>query len=322
MKFDVIRAVEACYAGGSDRAWLGGLLDALEPIGAGSGSFGQVYRLRPDGSRVIEVEAAAGAFPVGTLRWLNEESDRFAQSAPPEIARQLWASIAPVEYAMKRAVRIGPPLLGHQRSLLQRLGLSDALGISVGEPGGTTVLLSSGIPEGGARPPARTLRQLARFSAHLGSGLRLRRALHGVSSEEERGRPAAAVLDTARRAVDRVGPEDARGAMRRSDTDEALRLWQGLVDGTWSLVDQCDSGGKRYVLARRNALGVRDPKALTSRQRSVLALAATGHQNKFIGYLLGLSTSAVSSHLAAAQRKLGLASRAELIQRFGPILSA
>ena len=39
-----------------------------------------------------------------------------------------------------------------------------------------------------------------------------------------------------------------------------------------------------------------------------------GHQNKFIGCLLGLSAGTVAGHLQSAQRKLGLASRAELIR--------
>ena len=112
----------------------------------------------------------------------------------------------------------------------------------------------------------------------------------------------------------------ARGALRRADPEEALGLWRGLVDGTWSLVDHCDSDGKRYVLARRNEPGVRDPKALTQRERSVAAFAAMGHQDKFIGYLLGISAGTVSEHLQSARRKLGLTSRAELIRRFACLL--
>jgi DNA-binding NarL/FixJ family response regulator len=112
--------------------------------------------------------------------------------------------------------------------------------------------------------------------------------------------------------------ENARGRLRRSDPDEALLLWQGLVDGTWSLVDQHESDGKRYLLARRNAPDVRDPLALTPRERVVLAFAAMGHQNKFIAYLLGLPVSKVAGHLAGARRKLRVTSRAELIRCFTP----
>jgi DNA-binding CsgD family transcriptional regulator len=89
------------------------------------------------------------------------------------------------------------------------------------------------------------------------------------------------------------------------------------VDGTWSLVDHVESDGRRWVLARRNAPGARDPKALSPRERDVLALAALGHSNKYVGYLLGLAPSTVAGHLAAAQRKLRLRSRSELIAMFG-----
>jgi DNA-binding CsgD family transcriptional regulator len=94
--------------------------------------------------------------------------------------------------------------------------------------------------------------------------------------------------------------------------------WMAMASG-W---DQCDSDGKRYVLARRNAPDVRDPKALTGRERTVLAFAAMGHQDKCIGYLLGLAPSTISGHLRSAQRKLGLASRADLIRRFAPLVQA
>lgn len=65
---------------------------------------------------------------------------------------------------------------------------------------------------------------------------------------------------------------------------------------------------------------MRDLKALTQRERSVLAFASMGHQNKFIAYLLGLSAGTVAAHLRSAQRKLGLASRAELIGSFASLV--
>jgi DNA-binding NarL/FixJ family response regulator len=64
---------------------------------------------------------------------------------------------------------------------------------------------------------------------------------------------------------------------------------------------------------------VHEPTALTRHERSALAFAAMGHQNKYIGYLLGLSPSSVSSLLHSAQRKLGLASRATLIRTFAGV---
>jgi DNA-binding CsgD family transcriptional regulator len=131
---------------------------------------------------------------------------------------------------------------------------------------------------------------------------------------EAKGRGARASLGEAVRLM-----EKARGGLRRAAPDEALRLWQGLVDGTWSLVEHHEADGKRYLLARRNHPGVREPTALTRQERSVLAFAAMGHQNKYIGYLLGISPSSVSVLLHSAQRKLGLASRATLIRTFAAV---
>jgi DNA-binding CsgD family transcriptional regulator len=62
--------------------------------------------------------------------------------------------------------------------------------------------------------------------------------------------------------------------------------------------------------------------ALTRNERSVLAFAAMGHQNKYIAYLLGFSPSAVTSHLRSAQRKLGLSSRGDLIRTFARVVLA
>ncbi len=189
--------------------------------------------------------------------------------------------------------------------------------------------------------PPRIVHRLRSVAAHLTSGVRLRRAL-GTAGAEAAGAAGAqpeAVLDPAGHALDASGPardrgaraslgeavrlmEKARGRLRRADPDEALQLWRGLVDGTWSLVEHHDTDGKRYLLARRNQPGVREPTALTRNERSVLAFAAMGHQNKYIAYLLGLSPSAVASHLRSAQRKLGLSSRGDLIRTFAPVVLA
>jgi len=40
----------------------------------------------------------------------------------------------------------------------------------------------------------------------------------------------------------------ARGALRKRDPEEALRLWQGLIRGRWTLIDWFDTDGRRFVL--------------------------------------------------------------------------
>jgi DNA-binding CsgD family transcriptional regulator len=113
------------------------------------------------------------------------------------------------------------------------------------------------------------------------------------------------------RAIDR-----ARGRMRRADPDEALAIWKGLVDGEWSLVDHIDSDGKRYVFAKRNAPEVRPWSDLTPSERQVLAYAAEGQPHKVIAYELGMTVPTVSTRLRTAARKVGAASRIELVSAY------
>jgi DNA-binding CsgD family transcriptional regulator len=120
----------------------------------------------------------------------------------------------------------------------------------------------------------------------------------------------AALRDAARR-IDRARSK-ARG-----DPSEALTLWQGLVAGRWSLVDRFETDGRRYVIARENQPHVGDPRALSLRERQVLAYSLLGHPLKLIAYELGLSVSAVSQERRRALRKLGAKSIAEAARLVG-----
>ncbi len=333
MNFDVVRAVEVCYAtAADDGGWLDGLLDALRPHGE-PGILAEIWGIGRDGNRVIESEAASGAIQATELG----EVVRLVGALPGEALRGLFAPTPPAEYSLNRIARASPELAAEVRSVYRRHHVDDLVAIIASEPDARMVVVAAAAPEGLPRLPARTLHQLALVAAHLNSGLRLRSRVFGSSSESTEHATADAVLDPGGHVIDALGPaqprqarqsladavrrmDRARGALRRTDPDEALALWRGLVDGTWSLVDHCDSDGKRYVLARRNEPGIRDPKALTQRERSVAAFAAMGHQDKFIGYLLGISAGTVSEHLKSARRKLGLSSRAELIRMFAQLI--
>ncbi|HEY6462707.1 MAG TPA: helix-turn-helix transcriptional regulator, partial [Polyangiaceae bacterium] len=108
----------------------------------------------------------------------------------------------------------------------------------------------------------------------------------------------------------------ARGRLRRVEPERALSLWKGLVAGTWSLVDQVDHDGRRFVVAKRNPIERRAWETLTARETQVLACAAEGHALKMIAYQLGISTSTAATDLACARRKLGFASRLELVAAY------
>lgn len=113
--------------------------------------------------------------------------------------------------------------------------------------------------------------------------------------------------------------DQARGPLRHSDPEEALRLWRGLVRGKWSLVDWFDVDGRRFILARPNAPTITDPRGLTEREAQVATYAAAGESNKIIGYRLGLSSSYVSRLLGKAMRKLGVKTQAQLVLKLGGV---
>jgi DNA-binding NarL/FixJ family response regulator len=97
----------------------------------------------------------------------------------------------------------------------------------------------------------------------------------------------------------------------RTSMGEADAFWRELLAGRWSVIDRFDARGPCLVVVRcRDA---RPPRRLTQREQDVIVLAAGGESNKVIAYELGLTVGSVSSYLAAAMRKLGVVSRAELV---------
>jgi len=65
-----------------------------------------------------------------------------------------------------------------------------------------------------------------------------------------------------------------------------------------------------YQLNKQNKSGM----LLTAREQNVVQLIAEGHTNKAIGSMLKLSVKTVETHRAAAMRKLGMSSTAELVR--------
>jgi len=259
----------------------------------------------------------------------RETTRRLLGEAPPALVRALRGSSPPAGLFSQRLPELGQIAASFVGGLFGAVDVEDLLVVLAAEPRGQGAIVAMPVRRG-ARFAPRTVQQLGWISAHVLSGQRLRRiAQERVLSADAvldsagvvhhargvaRSREARGKLVRAVRSVDR-----ARGRLRWRDPDGALQLWKGLVDGTWSLVDHEDTDGRRWVLARRNAPEVRDPKALNPRERQVLSFAVRGHSNKYIGYLLGLAPSTVATHLQSVQRKLTVSSRRELIQVFGAL---
>ena len=103
-----------------------------------------------------------------------------------------------------------------------------------------------------------------------------------------------------------------RARLRSTPEDEALDLWKCLFSGEYSVVDRFDTDGKRLFIAKKNVPVARGPRALSERERQVLALVSVGHSDKSAAYELGIAEGTVAGHLHAGLKKLGLSSTADL----------
>lgn len=106
----------------------------------------------------------------------------------------------------------------------------------------------------------------------------------------------------------------AHDANEAHDAGEAATVWDGLMSGHWSLVGRFDRDGKRHLLLRRNRAAERAPVTLTPHEASVVDYAVLGHSNKRMAYELGISQPNVSECLRRACAKLGVGTRAGLME--------
>jgi DNA-binding NarL/FixJ family response regulator len=81
----------------------------------------------------------------------------------------------------------------------------------------------------------------------------------------------------------------------------------------WTLLDQFERDGKRYLIAVREEPASDGLALLSSRERQVVTYAARGMPNKVVGSELGIATSTVGVLLSRARAKLGARSRRELL---------
>ena len=333
---NVIDLIEAAYdLEKTDSEWLPNLVEVGRPVfDHGLGVFGFEF-LRPIGAgggdstvRGMEMRSMPADFEEKFAAARKVLSPEFVRSVTPPGYAGTWSEIAASH----------PDEFGR---LVNALGFSDFLGILAVDPNGIGVDISAPLPDTlRLTPKARERWQMV--GAHIAAGYRLRRALaqavaepvqdpthlphdaeaifdaNGFGVVEAAGRarmPSAAdVLRRAARRVDRL-----RGRLRQDDPARALAAWHALVSGRWSVVDWFDTDRRRFVLAIPNPPKVGDPRGLNEQECQVVAYAVLGESNKLIAYRLGLSQGRVSGMLRSAIQKLGLKSRAQLVQKLGPL---
>lgn len=331
MRTDIIHIIEAAYRlePADDAAWLTELLTRARPAldqGLGMFAYHADFTNVPHGSRPIALGCPEG--------W-HQMFDAFTHHITPELRNRL-AAVSPSVTTLRH--HLGKELFASLPPSFLRvarlLGVRDLLGIRALDPTTRGLIICALLPR--QRGPLRPL--IATWSCitvHLAAGYQLRRRM----AQQNRVRPdwshaADAILDPEGKkvvhadneAVSRDAREEllvaarrmdrARGSMRRTAPEEAVALWLGMVAGRWSLVEQEERGGRRYLLALRNDVRTPAQSALSQRERQVLRSAALGHPNKLIADELGIASSTVSVLLARAQTKLGASSRNEMLALF------
>lgn len=307
----------------SPDVWLSNMLAAGLPLlDSGCGVVGVEYvRKEPDAIDVCSVCALTGpnSFAV--------HKDEMMATAPPGMVDALTQP--GIVATMSEVVEGVDGGLAHWQRHFS--WMQDALGVTALDPNGMGIVIVAGRPNV-TRLPRQTRHRWRRLSVHVSAGHRIRRGLDGPNesqlplngeavldprsfqvTEATRDAQPASARDRLRAAAKRI--DRARGQLRRTDPDEALDIWLGLVNGRWSLVDWFDSDGRRFIVARPNPPEIPDPRALTRRERQVATYASFGESGRLIAYRLGIAPSTVSGLLASVMNKLGVATRAQLIDR-------
>jgi DNA-binding CsgD family transcriptional regulator len=166
----------------------------------------------------------------------------------------------------------------------------------------------------------------ARVSRQFDAGLRLQRRVEQLRAELAVGADEA-ILSPDGEVLDAHGlaaTPRARGRLREIarrrtalGAPEAEEVWRGVLDGTWSVVERHAHDGRRYLVALR-IHGPPGPGRLLPQEAAIASLAAEGLTDKAIAQVLGVARTTVATQLAAALRKLGVASRVDLVRVFSP----
>jgi DNA-binding CsgD family transcriptional regulator len=307
----LIDVVEAAYdlGGADERGWAQQILRAFRGrLDLGMGVCAYVS----DEKRPFEALAAIGV-PDG---WAEAMAALMQSPVGPLLMRARRPAITGSDSVGKRVWTANDAM-----RLWHSMGIHDGLGIIASDGTGRVMQLVAPMPAVGRLAP-KVAGQFEQAAAHIAAGWRLRRQASGDPCAVLS--PSGAVLHAEGRARERdareslraaaVAIDRARGRLRRTAEDEALTMWRVLVSGEWSLIDQFDRDGRRYMVARKNEPYLRDPRALTLRERQVLAATALGHSVKLIAYELGISPSMVSRLRGRAMRKLRLESLLDVVR--------
>ncbi len=318
---DAVAIVEAAYRLDlTEEQWLQQLAEVADArLGDGLGASAYINE---GNRRRLRASVGTAAEHEGVIQEIES-------NIPDDIGEKLFRLVGCLS-----GLETAEQYLGMDRATVQAMyrattptwGFEDVLNVQGADPLGPSVTLTV---------PRRSVVSLApaerhswcRVAAHLTTALRLREGLGDIAVLER----ASAIFDAdgqCQHATGDAQPAAARDQLRaaiktidriRSREDnaadlEALQLWKGLVDGKWSVLDQFDSDGRRFVVAIENEPQVAMDRALTRRERQAVDLVAIGYSDQIAAYALGLSTSSIRTHIDRSLSKLGLTSRLDLFK--------
>jgi DNA-binding CsgD family transcriptional regulator len=320
---DVLDVIELAYdVESSHAAWLRRIAESVyERLGQGLGLAAYYYRVTDE----LRIE-------------VGDEVALEMKAAPPVPFREALGYLPP-DFVSKSFVRcecatqsqsmddeMRTVMAPMREALEQAFGARDVLMLGGMDPTGHGVYLGAWLPRETALP-AEERAMWSKVAVHIVSAYRLRRSV--TSSRHDAGADAviapsgkirhaegdaevASAREALQRAVQRM--ETARGRLRKTDPAGAVDAWKGLVASRWSLLEQFERGGQRYIVARRNDATVSGVDVLSERERQAVGYAALRHSNKMIAYEMGLAANTVGVLLHRAAKKIGVASRDELIE--------
>lgn len=304
------------------------VVEAAAPLlDRGLGVMAYTYEVRDGAPPLIDHFVTSERFdPRWLERFYSAVAEAGLDSRPENPAGfEAWGHLLCGQASLVPGMRPFLPLFAHIGGARDTFAVNaldaSGRGLWIGAPLRTTTKAS-----------AEKVTLFTRFAAHLTSATRLRRNA-GVA-----GPRAAAVLSPGGELLDAAGGEavvDARQVLRRAtlafdrahtkkaraDVATATQRWRPLVDSRWSLLDDFDTDGRRFVVAVENGPPTRPPRRdLSEREHQVMTQAHLGHSDKVIAYELGLSASTVRVLLHRASRKLGASSRKDALARFDALV--
>ncbi|MBS2016399.1 MAG: hypothetical protein JST00_26175 [Deltaproteobacteria bacterium] len=319
-KLTTIDVVEAVYDALGEHelsAWMTRVCEAVHGcIGDGLGAVVHTYDLAGPPERwSISTPIVLGA--PEEFGKLVAASFEVSRRSSPEVLVRCLHDVRPAA-TLSELTGVDLRELSPQADSAARLvPVADQICFNAANADGTGIAIAVNVGVRRRLPPAHR-RRIEMLTAHVAAAARIAGAVE---------RRAAAVFDPSGKAahVERQHEsrlrtlrehvttlERVRAASARRDPDDALRAWQALVAGEYTLLDRFESDGRRFVVAVSNAPTVRDPRGLTDREAVVAAWAARGHSDKLIAYELGIAPATVAVLLSRVLRKLRLRTRAEL----------